>query len=218
MTQGAPGYGPQGQYEQQGQYGPPPGQYGPPPGQYEQPGQYGPPPGQYGQPPGGYPPPAGSPHGAPNRRTFGSVGAIVSAIGAVAVVLGFTVFNWFRDFGADSQFSDLKKLVDRADNLGIGFTPSTLYFDWLGWVLLVAAILTALLAVLPIVASKVWQIVGLVVGLVGAAMTFLAIKLADPPNGTGYGDYLKHANVGFYLAAGGFVVLGIGAAIGSRRN
>jgi hypothetical protein len=206
MTDGnypPPGQPPQGQ-----------GQYGPPQGQ----GQYGPPqgPGQYGPPQGGYAPPPPAPYGAPaGRRTFGSVGLAVTALGAIAVILAFTVFDWFRDFGRNSHFGDLKKVVDAADSSGFGFTPSKLYFDWLGWVLLVAAVVTAVLASLPIAASRVWQAVGLLVGLVGVAMTFVAIKLGDRG---GYSTYLKHTNVGFYVAAAGFLVLGIGAAIGSRKN
>jgi magnesium-transporting ATPase (P-type) len=181
-------------------------------GNYPPPGQPPQGPGQYGPQQGGYAPPPPGPYGTPaGKRTFGSVGLAVTAIGAIAVILAFTVFDWFKHANGHAHFSDLKTAADAGSGVA---TMTKLYFDWLGWVLLVAAVVTAVLACLPIVASKVWQLVGLLVGLVSVGLTFLAIK----GNGSSYSATLKQTTVGFYVAAAGFLVLGIGAAIGSRKN
>jgi hypothetical protein len=52
-------------------------------------------------------------------------------------------------------------------------------------------------------------------------LTFLAIKLTRSVDIAGfptYGDYLKHARLGFYLAVVGFALIGAGGAIGPRRK
>ncbi|MYS87254.1 Trp biosynthesis-associated membrane protein [Embleya scabrispora] len=94
-----PGQGQPGGYPQQGgpgygqqppqQYGQQPPQYGqqPPPGYGQQPNPYGPQPG-YGQQPGGYPPPTPSGGGMGGGLAPFAPGAIAGAIGALLVVIG----------------------------------------------------------------------------------------------------------------------------------
>ncbi|HZC72319.1 MAG TPA: hypothetical protein VE442_16610 [Jatrophihabitans sp.] len=231
------------QYEQPPQYGQPGQQYG----QYGQPLQYGQQP-QYGQPPEygsqpGYPAPSGA---HPGQR-FGIAGAIFILIGTAAVVLGFTVLHWFRNgdkrsffatIGNDSTFS---KISDGYDSLksslanaqggrfehdvhtGIGPT----YFGWLGWVLLAAAFILAVLAVVPTAMAPLFRVLGVVVALGAVGLTFWAVYIVRITGqlkallGTqtpSYTDFLSHAFLGFWFTAGGFLLIGIGAGFGSRRT
>lgn len=199
MTQGNQGYGQPDPYSQQpGQYGQP-AQGGP---SYANP-QYGP--GSYGRPP------SGAAGGRPRKR-FGLVGLVLSVVGAAAVVVAFLAsIDWGKS--SNTTYSKIHDLLSGAPSDQVT-TLAKLYFSWLGWVLLAAAFVLALLAALPTPAAGVLRTLGLLVGLGGAVVTFFAIKLATD---AGFIDYLKTARVGFYLAIAGFVVIAIGALIGARK-
>jgi hypothetical protein len=227
-----PSYGQQPQ--QQGYGSPAPQPYGSPqPQPYSQPqaspyGQSQPQP--YGQPQGygqqqgygqpaqpGYPATESFNYGARTGSTqaFGVVGAILAVIGAAAVVVGFTAVNWF-DGKADSKLSDIKKLQDSAG--GVNFLPKA-YSHWLGWVLLAAAFVIAVAAVAPWAGSAAARGLGLLVGLAGVGATLWAVDILQGVSGNpSYSQYLKHADLGFYFAAAGFLVIGIGALTGPRRT
>jgi hypothetical protein len=101
-----------------------------------------------------------------------------------------------------------------------------MYFSWLAWVLLAAAVVVGLLAVLPNAFSGVLRVLGPIVGLAGVGLTFWAIDLASfsgpyarqlGSSNPGYSDYLNDAGPGFWLAAAGLLVIGLGALLGPRR-
>lgn len=224
---------------------PPPQQpYGQPPQQpYGQPGQgygqqppqqpgYGaPPPQQYGQQPppqqyGGYGPPASSSYaGGPAAGSgFGYIGGALVLIGAVLIVIAFTVTNWF-DGSGKSHFTQMHDAVKVANQSHAAFGISYVYFSWLAWVLLAVTVVAGLVGNLPTSASAALRVLGLLAALAGIAATFLAIKLLH--NGSfqqnqgapaTYGDYLKHASVAFYLAVGGFLLAAIGSLIPAPRR
>ena len=189
---------------------------------YDQP-QYGQP--QYGQQPYGQPG-YGQPLPAPRRRV-GIVGTVLTAVGAVLLVVAYTATDWY-DGSADSSFSkvhDQLKLVDKA---GAAEGIAKAYFGWLAWVLLVVAVLLAVAANLPSPAAPALRIVGAIVGIAGMVLTFLAIKLLDTSKLPGssdvagvpnsYSDYLKHTGPAFYVALGGFLLVAIASVIGPRRS
>jgi hypothetical protein len=151
---------------------------------------------------------------------LGVVSVAVTVVGAALLVVAYTALNWY-DGGGSSHVSDLHSNIDSAGAFSYA-APAKIYFGWLGWVLVVVAIAAALVAALPVI-GRVFQIVAPVVAVVALAMTFLAIRLftndtgvGGPPDG--YGDFLGHASIGFYLALGGFLLVGIGAAIGPSRK
>ncbi len=185
-------------------------QYGEPQGQggYGQQSQYAQGPSQYGQPPYG-----GQPGGS---RSFGVVAAVLAVVGAALGVVSFTTVNWFTG-GDDSHFSDIKHLLSsgQAKQLASGFAK--IYFSWLAWVLLAAVVISAILAAIPGVGTA-FRIIGVIVALGAIAATFVAIKFFNSKANESYGQYLKHARLGFYLAVAAFLVAGIGAAVGSRRR
>ncbi len=155
-------------------------------------------------------------------QTFGVAAALVAAVGAVLVVLAFTRVNWFT--GATSSdpahFGNIRALLDTSG--GSAATLAKAYFDWLGWALLVVAVLSAILAAVPTVGAA-FRVIGPVVALGAVVLTFLAIQLlksgitADHALSS-YGDYLKNARLGFYLALAGFVLIGFGAALGPQHK
>ncbi|MEO9138114.1 MAG: hypothetical protein ABI345_03520 [Jatrophihabitans sp.] len=214
MTQGGyPGGG-----DQQGGYRPQPGRQ---PQAQPQQGGYGPPQqGSYGQPQqGGYGPPQGGyTPAASGGRSFGVVGTILAVLGAVAGVVAFTATNWFRG-GGQSHFSDVHDALDRAPG-GAASTISALYFGWLAWVLLGAGLLAAIVANLPSPASGAMRAIGIIIGLAGIVLTFLATKLTSENTTRGLFDYIKEAGhaPSLYLAVGAFLLILIGSAIGPRRT
>ena len=166
---------------------------------------------QYGQPMYGDSTPPPAPY-VPQRSTGGPgiVGIVLAVVGAVAVIVSFTALEWFHEFGK-AKFSDLADATgSRTGATGI----ATAYFGWLAWVLLVAALLAAIVANLPTPASGALRPLGALLGLAGAGLTFWAIKFA---HFGGYTEFLKRADLGFYVAVGGFVLIAIGSMIGPRR-
>jgi hypothetical protein len=197
-----PAYGGQPAYGQQPAYG---GQQQPPGGF----GQY-----QYGQPtPGGAPPPA--PYTQPRARYgVGVVGIVFAIVGGVLGVVAFTALDWFS--GNDpSHFSDVHDVLKLAHAQHVDNGAAYLYFSWLGWALLAAAVVVAILACLPSPASPGLRVLGALLGLVGIGLTFWAVEFVHGP---AYSEFLKHARVGFYFTLGAFLLTFIGSLIGPRRT
>jgi hypothetical protein len=200
---------------------------------------------------GDAPPPVG-PHrprpyraepAAEPRGGVGVVGLSVAVIGAVLVLLSFTVLDWFRSSSdnqffqdsRDSTFHDLDRGFDGfrtkidAVSPGLGrdvhFGVAEQYFGWLGWVLLAVAVASAVAATLPTGAAPLLRVFGALVGLAGAAITVWALKLitiSGPLAQLGGGSptffqYVEHSGVGAWLAIAGFVVIAVGAGLGPRR-
>ena len=219
---GQPAEGAQPGYSQQ-----PPPAYGPPPGYGQQPpgapagAPAGQPPGGFGQPQQQYGQPMyGGPGGAPpvqpyqvnkSDKQFGVVGTVIAGVGAIACVVAFTALEWFHEFDK-AKFSDLADATgDRVGATGI----ATVYFGWLAWVLLAAAAIAAVAGNLPTSASSAARPLGAVLGLAGVGATFWAVKFA---HFGGYTEFLKRADIGFYVAAGGFLLITIGAVMGPSRR
>ncbi|GAB2477412.1 hypothetical protein [Jatrophihabitans fulvus] len=165
--------------------------------------QYGQPPQQYGQ----------SPYGAPRRpeRAVGVTGLILAVLGTAAALVGLFAFAWLRKIG-DRKFLDFRDAVDagRFDD----FALTKAYFQWAAFVLLGVTLVCAIVACLPTGAAPTFRVVGLVIGLAGAAYTVFGPILDDS---SGAGDYLKNG-LGNYVVAGGLVLMAIGAVTGSRRR
>lgn len=176
------------------------------------------------------------------RGRVGATGLVVAASGAVLVLLAFTLLDWFRSgsnspffrSAGTSTFGDISGGFDgfrqRVAALSPGsgnevhFGVADVYFGWLGWLLfaLCCCATTAALAS----SARVVGVVGLLLGLGAAAVTVWALNLVtfsghlaqmtiDAPT---FWGYLKHSAVGAWLAIIGFVLLGVGAALGTRRD
>lgn len=194
---GQPPYGqqPYGQqpYGEPQPYGQPP--YGQPP--YGQPG-YGPPPG-YGRP--------ANPFGPESNDTFGITGAVLGLLGGVAGVVALTAVEWFGGRFGPRTFGQVGALGTT------GF--ATAYYSWLAWAFLIIGVVCAVLSSFPNPALRVLRIIGVVIGFAAAGLSFLAVQANS---GTSYLTYLGAARVGFYLLVIAYILIGIGAAYGPRRE
>jgi hypothetical protein len=146
---------------------------------------------------------------------FGIVAAVLALVGAVGVVVSLTALNWFDSlFTSKSvKFGDVKTALDKlSDAAGL----AKAYFGWLAWVLLIVTAICAFAAAIPTV-GRVFRFVTPVVALAAIAVSFLGIKLASGSEPK-YSEYINHAEIGFWVAIGGFAVLGIAGIIGARRQ
>jgi hypothetical protein len=62
---------------------------------------------------------------------------------------------------------------------------------------------------------RMLRIIGVVIGFAAAGLSFLALQVNET---TSYLTYLAGARVGFYLAVVAYILIGIGAAYGPRRE
>jgi hypothetical protein len=138
-------------------------------------------------------------------------------VGAVAVLIAVVALDWYDvEPGLDAVPAvRFHTLADTADRLEVPWLVPA-YFDWLIWVLLIALIATGTLANAPIPGADALRVAGVVLGLAGAALTYYSLQEIKS-----YGDEgtyaFHHATVGVWFAMGGFLVAGLGAAIGPRR-
>jgi hypothetical protein len=177
--------------------------------------------------PGADVPPPGA---APSPRTkrvrgngvIGVPGIVLMISGAVMLLVSFTSANWYPGSkAADSVhgigFSDLHHNLDQFD----APAASRAYFGWVAWLLLILLIIVGLLANLPGSRADGLRMTGFILGMVGAAFTYYALSryvqaLAD--RGASQGQALDHAQSGIWLALIGYLLAGVGAAIGPLRR
>jgi len=135
------------------------------------------------------------------------VGAVITAIAAVLLVVSFLALNWTR-----SPAVKFSKLHTAASQPGVnGYIHA--YFSWLGWVLLVVAIVVALAANAPTAIHGFLRLIGLLLGIGAAIATFWSLK-----TGSSFSFVFHHTSVGFWLSIVGFLVAGIGALVGPPED
>jgi hypothetical protein len=167
---------------------------------------------------------------------------VLVVVGAALIVVADTVLRWFRDthgsaFGGGAKETTFAKLHDELDALDklvssnpaashiVHFGVSVQYFDWLGWVLLAAAVVLGLLAIAPIGPSAVGvRVLAVLAGLAGIGLTLWALDLVRTDASVGnnlahsYGWYLSHTSWGAWAALLGFLLVTLGAVMGPRRG
>lgn len=168
------------------------------------------------------------------------VGAALVALGAVLVLAAFTIFNWFREgpgffggAGTHSTFADIRGLLASTRRQVaqahiekyVSYGAAQPYFTWLGWVLLLAAVVVGAVAVSR-VGARIWPVKWLaaVVAATGAGITFMALNLvtfeknapnnADAPT---YGQFLAHSSLGAWAAIAGFALIVVGVLVPHPR-
>jgi len=170
--------------------------------------------GPQGQRPGHYSAAANA-YGAPvgSGAQFGVVGVTLAGIGFILLIISFTAVTWLKLGGSTTgfSFSDVGNTLDSSPGAA-GLASA--YFSWLAWTLAIVGLIVAVGANLPSPASGPLRALGAVIAAAAIAFTFLAIRLT---NGAPYSDAISHANVGFYLAVGGFLLVGIGSLVGPKR-
>jgi hypothetical protein len=226
------------QYAENGQYGQP----GPAQSQYGQ-NQYAQ--NQYGQQNYGAAP-AGTT--AESKGRFNVVAGVLAGIAAILGILSLFVLGWYRDnynsvsggssASSGSKFSKIHDALQTAQNqidaqpsagkyIHFGLAPT--YFSWLGYVLIIAAVVLAFIAAAPLGgAVVVVKFVAAIVALAGLGATFWAIDLIsfdaalrsrlgnDAPSG--YGDWLKHTSFGAWAMMLAFLLCFIAALLPPKRK
>lgn len=168
----------------------------------------------------GYPPQQGqpsrqppiNPFGTTSNESFGIAGTVLALLAGVVGIVSFTALDWFTATGPQGlrSFSDLHDAADRSGFAGF----ASAYFSYLAWLFLIITVLAAVGSSFPSPAVRALRIIGVVVGVAAAGLSFLAIRLSD---GADYSQFIKHASVGFYLAVIAFLLAAVGAAIGPSR-
>lgn len=162
--------------------------------------------------PGGMAAPSYATFNSRSQRSVGVVGLVISTIGAALVVVSFLALNWLSGSNGaggreNIKFSDFHELYSDESP-----TIPRLYFNWLGWALLAAVLVCAVLGNAPTRLHAFWRVLGIVIGFGSVAVTFFALY-----HGISLSALSKIGSAGFWLALAGFFIAGIGAAIGPRR-
>jgi hypothetical protein len=157
------------------------------------------------------------------RRGLGLVGLVLVLVGAALVLVSFRFLDWYavRSTSADSvpeiTFSRLHHSVD---DLG-GAVVASAYFAWLSWVLVIAVIAVGCAANAPSRVSDAMRVGGFLIGLLGAAATYYALaqyRDAQVSAGAARHGVLFNATWGLWIAMVGYLLAGVGAAVGPRAR
>jgi hypothetical protein len=146
-------------------------------------------------------------------RQFGVVGAVLTALGAIAVLVSFTTVDWLKF--PNTSFSLIHHRFSGAHPGISGLTQA--YFSWVGWLLFGLVFVAAFCANLPQRRLALLRPIGFALAVVAIGLTFWAISFSNSVRPT-YLEYLRMERTGFYLAIAGFLMMGIGALMGARRR
>lgn len=147
-------------------------------------------------------------------QTFGWTGFSISALGLVFVLVSFTAITWFRD--GNLKFRDVHSVIATISDSGIAqvHPVAKIYFGWLGWLVLFVVAVCAVLAATPSVSGP-FRVITPLLAAGAIAVTLVAV---DITSGNGYHFWISGARAGFYLALVGFLLAGVGATLGTRRE
>jgi hypothetical protein len=179
-------------------------QYGQQPG-YEQPGVQQPPPGPRPR----FTDSTANPFGAASDQAFGIVSTVLALLGGIVGIVALTGLDWFKN---GVSFSDTHDALNTEGDRANAFASA--YFGWLAWTFLIIAVIAAVAASFPSPALRIARVIGVVVGIAAAGLSFLALQFGDFVS---YTDVIKNARVGFYLLVLAYLLVGVGAGIGPRK-
>lgn len=168
----------------------------------------------YAQSPPPAPPQHQNPFGTEGNEQFGIASMVFSLLGAILLIVCLTALDWFSvDFDRGNlslTFGDIKDKLN-ADSLS-GFASA--YYGWFAWTFLLISVAAAIGASFPSPALRALRVIGVVAAFATAGLSFLAIQVTTTRS---YTDWFADARIGFYLAVVGYILIGIGAAIGPRK-
>jgi hypothetical protein len=152
-------------------------------------------------------------------QTFGWLGFGMSVIGSVMVLVSYTALTWVRV--GSYAFPDLHQAINQDQlinslnsDVALVHPVAKAYFSWLGWAILVLVAVCAVLAATPALSGP-FRVITPLLAAAAIALTLVAI---DITNEYGYKSWIKDSGVGFYLAMVGFLLVGIGSALGTSRE
>jgi hypothetical protein len=152
------------------------------------------------------------------HRAIRPLGVAVVLAGALLVLASFRLLDWYdipeqaTDATRSVTFGSLKTSADQLH----GASVTGAYFDWLGWVLLIALIVVGVGANVRSRLADPLRALGFVLGLLGAASTFFALTRYFSATNSDH-NIFYNSSWGLWAALTGFVIGGIGAVIGPGR-
>ena len=157
----------------------------------------------------------------PRTRHLGIPGMLLVIWGGAVLLLSFTRLEWKRrpQGGDVVQLIDFTALRRNLEHFPAAGRPSAsvAYFDWLAWALLFALIVVGFAANVPWPAATALRLLGFVLGLVGAALTYYTLARYAQATHDLFGTSshaLDNSEDGTWFAIGGYLVAGVGAALG----
>jgi phosphate ABC transporter permease protein PstC/phosphate ABC transporter permease subunit PstA len=151
------------------------------------------------------------PRRLPGSAAVARIGSapIVLVLGALLLIVSFTVAQWFSGGRWATTFASLHGVVGSTPH---SYAVATAYFGWLGWLLLALAVVSAALAFVPSVPRAALRALGWIVGVAGVVVTYWAAHLASGLSA------INHVDVGFWLAILGFILVGVGLTAIARQR
>ncbi len=176
-----------------------------------------------------------------------TAGLVLAAIAAVLGILSLFVLGWYRDnyssvsggqnSSSGSKFSKIHDVLNLAQHqidanptagkyIHFGIAPT--YFGWLGYLLIAAAVVLAIISALPTGgAVMLFKVLTAIVALAGIGLTLWAIDLVTfdaalrsqlgPNSPSGYGDWIKHTSFGAWAMGVAFLLCLVAALIPPKR-
>ena len=147
-------------------------------------------------------------------ETFGWTGFSISAVGVVFTLVSFTAIAWLRD--GNLKFRDVRSVITTISDSGIAqvHPVAKIYFSWLAWLALFVVAVCAVLASTPAISGP-FRVITPILAAGAIATTLVAV---DITTGNGYRFWIADARVGFYMALVGFLLIGVGATLGTGRE
>jgi uncharacterized membrane protein len=145
----------------------------------------------------------------PATRSIGAPGIGLVVLGAVLVLLSFTTLSWYSGSHEADSVGDIT--FNLLHHLRNDPTLTHAYFTWLSWVLLLAGIAVGFTANFPTEVATPLRMASIVLGVAGAVLTYLSLHSLTSVAHRGVFD---HAGPGIYATMAGFVVIGLGGAVG----
>jgi hypothetical protein len=142
--------------------------------------------------------------------------------GAALVLVSFRFLDWYEvprraDSAGNVTFATLHGNADQLANAG----TATAYFDWLAWLVLILLVGLGVAANLAAPMTDALRVAGFLLGVVGAAATYLAVAQlhnAQVAAGAQKGSVFHNSTWGLWTAFIGYLVAAAGAAIGPRTE
>jgi hypothetical protein len=173
-------------------------------------------------------------------RGSSRLGIVLVGVGTLLVLLALTVLPWFRTSpgffasffaGIDGKpkFIDVHDAIVRFQGVVtregispyVSYGAASVYFSWLGWLLLLAAAGFGGLSVSP-VGVRFWTVrwLATVFSVSGIALTLSALSLVsfegNPPANAqtpSFGEYLSNASIALWAVVAGYTLILAGSFV-----
>jgi hypothetical protein len=155
--------------------------------------------------------------GTGTQRTVGAPGLFLVVLGGALVFVSIRYLAWYdvphqaADSSGNITFAALQASSRQLGGAGVALA----YFDWAAWALLIAVVAVGALSNAPVRAANGLRVLGFALGFAGALVTFYALLQHFRATGSPH-FVLYNSSWGVWAALGGFLLAGVGAALGPQ--